>query len=172
MTVRTAARIPVIDVWPIPRGRGSQIGGSALCWADAHGSGWAPGTGPPRSGSGRDARSMRRANWQFASFFLVFFENGQRSCMQLWIFAAGIQRSHSTDGQRTALAANLGDQAAQGLEERHVVRDRIAVGQHERGVVQVEMTQACQVIPAAEVQPDDMVTQVVEELLHLICQRM
>src|SRR6185295_11663881 len=61
---------------------------------------------------------------------------------------------------------------AQGLEERHVVRNGVAVGQHPRWIGEREMDEARHVIPAAEIEPEDVVAQMEEKLLHLEGERM
>src|SRR6202047_4772178 len=49
--------------------------------------------------------------------FLVLFQHRQRAGIQFGIFAAGIQRRHSADGENSAPMANLGHQLAQILKE-------------------------------------------------------
>ena len=102
----------------------------------------------------------------------VFGENFQRTRVQLRVFAAGIQRCHAADCQHSSFVADLRHQLAQILEERHVVWNCVAVREHPVRIVQVEVNQAGHVIPAAEIQAENVVAEVVEELLHLKRQRM
>ena len=84
----------------------------------------------------------------------------------------GIKRGHAADREHAVLVADLRHQFAQILEERHVVRNRVAVGQHPLRIFEIEMDQAGHVIPAAEIQAENVVAQIPGELLHLEGQRM
>ena len=113
-----------------------------------------------------------RAIHQAVGFvLLVFFENGQRARIQFRIFAAGIQRGHPANRQNAAVVADLRHQFPQVLKESNVVRNRVAVRQNPVWIVEIEMNQAGHVIPAAQVQSDDVIAQVVSELFHLKRQR-
>ncbi len=63
-------------------------------------------------------------------------------------------------------------EVAHALEERHVVGNGVAVGQHPARVLERVVDQARHVVPAAQVQAQDVVAQRVEELLHLVGERM
>jgi hypothetical protein len=64
------------------------------------------------------------------------------------------------------------NQRAQILEERYVVRDRVAIGQDPVLVREREIDQARHIIPAAEIETKQMLAQVVGELLELVRHRM
>ena len=70
------------------------------------------------------------------------------------------------------LVAYLRQKISQILEEGHVVRNSVAVGQHPLGVFEIEMDQAGHVVPAAEIQPKDVVPQIPGELFRLKRERM
>ena len=109
---------------------------------------------------------------QTVSFVLfIFFQYGQRACVQFRVFTARIQRRHSADRKNPAMMTDLRHQFAQVLEEGHVVRNCVAIWKHPIRIVQIEVDQAGHVIPASQVQPDDVVAQVVRELFHLEGQR-
>src|SRR5207245_11073345 len=59
------------------------------------------------------------------------------------------------------------NQFAQVLEKLNVVRDGVAIRQHPIGVVEIKVDQAGHVVPAAQVQSDDVIAEVVGKLLHL-----
>ena len=65
------------------------------------------------------------------------------------------------------MVADFRDQFAQVLKERDVMRNRVAIRQNPVGIVKVEMNQAGHVIPAAKIQSDDVIAQMVGEFLHL-----
>src|ERR1700732_5177376 len=69
------------------------------------------------------------------------------------------------------LVASVGQKIAQVLKERNIVRDSIAVGKHPIRIVQIEMDQASHVVPAAQVQRQDVLSQVAGKLFHLVCKR-
>src|SRR2546429_1817572 len=75
--------------------------------------------------------------------------------------------------QHSVLVANLRNQIAQVLEKRDVVRNRVAVRQHPLRILQVEVDQAGHVVPAPEVQSDNMRseehTSELQSRLHLVC---
>jgi len=47
----------------------------------------------------------------------------------------------------------------------------VAIGQDPIGILDVEMDETRHVVPAAEVQADDVIAQVIDELLHLVRER-
>ena len=65
-----------------------------------------------------------------------------------------------------------GISVAQVLKERNIVRNGVAIRQHPVRIVKIEVDQARHVIPAPQIQAQDMVAQVVEELFHLERERM
>ena len=100
----------------------------------------------------------------------VLFVLGQhleRTGVEFRVLATRVERGHAANGQQAALMTNLRHQLAQVLEEGEIVRDGVAVGQNPGGVVQVEVDEAGHVVPAAEVQTEQVVAQVVGELFHL-----
>ena len=67
--------------------------------------------------------------------------------------------------------ADFGHQLAHALEEWNIVGDGVAVGQHPLRVFEIEVDEAGHVIPAAEVEAENVRPQVVDEFFHLIGQR-
>src|SRR6266481_7668294 len=114
-----------------------------------------------------------RAVHQRIGFVLfVFRKDLQRSRIQLCVFAAGVKRGHSTDCEHPVFMANVRHEIAQILEERHIVRNRVAVGKNPHRIFQIEVDQAGHVIPTPEVQSQDVVAQIPGKFFHLKCQRM
>ena len=99
------------------------------------------------------------------------FENLQRALVQFRVGAAGIERGHAANGVSAVLVANFRHQGAEVLEEGHVVRDGVAIGQNPVGIFEHEIDQRGHVIPAAEVQSQAVVAQIEKKFLHLIGQR-
>ena len=64
------------------------------------------------------------------------------------------ERGHAPDRQRAAAMTDVDDAAADVLEERDVMRDRVAVRQDPRGIRQLELEQAGHIVPPPEVEPD------------------
>ena len=104
--------------------------------------------------------------------FLVLGQNLQRSRVQFRVFAARIERGHAADRQHPVLVANPRHQVAQILEKGHVVWNRVAIGQHPLRIFQIEVNQAGHVVPAAQIQAENVITQIPGKLFHLKCQRM
>ena len=104
--------------------------------------------------------------------FLVFREHAQRTFVQLGVSAARIQRGHAADREDAVLVASLSQQLTEILKERHVVRNRVSIGKNPLRIFEVEVDEAGHVIPAPEIQADDVIAQVINELLHLVRQRM
>src|ERR1700682_4367489 len=108
-----------------------------------------------------------------AGFVLfVFFEYGKRAGVEFRVFAARVKRRHATDGENAATMADFGQQQAEALEKRHVDGNGIAVGKDVARIVEIKIDEAGHVIPAAEIQTNDMVAKVVEKFLDLIRERM
>ena len=102
---------------------------------------------------------------------LVFRKDFQRARVQFRVFPARIERRHAADGQHAMLVADLRNEIAQILEESHVVRNRVAVREHPFGIFQIEMDQAGHVVPAAEIQAQDVLPEIPGKLLHLKSER-
>jgi hypothetical protein len=68
--------------------------------------------------------------------------------------------------------ASFGQQLAQALEERHVVRNRISIRKDPVRVFESEVDQAGHIVPAPEIQSDDVIAKLVDEFFHLISERM
>ena len=102
---------------------------------------------------------------------LVLLEHREGARVELRVLTAGIERRHAADRERPSPVADVDQQEAQALEERHVVGDRVAVGENPGRVAEVEVDEAGHVIPSSEVQPQDVVPEVEQELLHLVGER-
>ena len=59
--------------------------------------------------------------------FLVFGEDAQRTFVEFGVFAARKERGHAAYGKHSMLVRDRRKQQTQILEERHVVRNRVAV---------------------------------------------
>ena len=71
--------------------------------------------------------------------FLVFLESGQGASVEFCIFPIGKQRRHATDREDAALVTDFRQKVAQVLEERHIVRNGVAVRQDPAGILQIVM---------------------------------
>ena len=56
------------------------------------------------------------------------------------------------------------------VEKGDIVRDGVAIGKHPGGIVEVEVDQAGHVVPAAEIQAEDVLAKVIKEFLDLVGQ--
>ena len=114
-----------------------------------------------------------RAVHQRISFVLLVFGEGfQRARVQLRILAAGKKSGHAANSEHAVFMANLGDEVAQILEERHVVRNGVAIRKHPLRILEIEMNQAGHVVPAAKIQAHDVVAKIPGKLFHLKSERM
>src|SRR5262249_46160223 len=93
---------------------------------------------------------------------LVLLKYCQCTRIELGVSAVRIELLHAANGKTAADVTNLDQQIAQVLEELHIVRNGVAVGQHPLRIAQVEVYERCHVIPAAEVETQNVIAQVVE----------
>ncbi len=99
---------------------------------------------------------------------LILLEGGEGAGVKCWVFAAGIESSHTADGQQPMLVAEFGKKGAEILKKGDVVGDGIAVRKDPGGVHQIEMDEAGHVIPAAEIQAEEVIAQMEGEFLELV----
>ena len=78
------------------------------------------------------------------------------ACRHLGIFPARVKRGHAANRKCSAFVTNFRQQLPQPLEEGHIVRNRIAIRKHPFGIVQIEVDQAGHVVPAAQIQAEDV----------------
>ncbi len=114
----------------------------------------------------------RTVHQRIGFVLLVFGEGFQRARVQFRILAAGKESGHAANSEHAVFMANLGDEVAQILEERDVVRNGVAIGKHPLGILKIEMDQAGHVVPATQIQAHDVIAKIPGELFHLKSKRM
>src|SRR6266850_6735197 len=103
---------------------------------------------------------------------LVFREGLQRASVQFSVLAAGEECGHAADREHAVFVANFRQEVAQILEKRDVVRNSVAIGKYPLGVLEIAVDQAGHVVPAAEIEPHDVVAKIPGKLFHLKSERM
>ena len=99
---------------------------------------------------------------------LVVPHLGHGLLVDLGVAPARDERGHAADRVRPAPVAGLDQELGVGAHERGGHGDRVPLGQHELAAAGAELLDhAEQVVPAARVQPGRVLTQLVEDLLHL-----